>query len=205
MQLLLRPDQLFADICWPTFFARFSEQLARTLGLIICWPTSLVFNIREVMSVVTLGTLNARTEINSSSNGNNIQRYLEQRSSTLGKGKEKRSQRIHMMNTYLILGTQRARTREVETRNRRLPGVLSVQCHLYFFSADRLLYRTRACRELFICVCCIFPGVQHRRSFYAPSCRLPHVPSVGRHLCFCSADRLLSGTCTCIGIFPCEY
>ena len=41
--------------------------------------------------VVARKTLNARTEINSLTNGNNIQRYLEQRRSTLG---EKRGKRV---------------------------------------------------------------------------------------------------------------
>ena len=41
-----------------------------------------------------------------------------------------------------------------------------------------------------------FPGVQHWRSFYAPSCRLPHNLLAHHCLCFRSADCLLSGTCT---------
>ena len=46
-------------------------------------------NVRPLTIVVARETLSARTEINSSSNRNNIQRYLEQRSTTLEeKGKE---------------------------------------------------------------------------------------------------------------------
>ena len=69
-------------------------------------------NVRPLTIIVARETLSARTEINSSSNRNNVQRYLEQRSTTLGKRKGKRSQRIHMANTYLILTVRRARTQE---------------------------------------------------------------------------------------------